>query len=165
MKTSARPMPRITDESFIVRLTARIRKTNGCWLWTGPTSPAGYGYQWLIGNGLVLVHRASWAIWRGGLRAGDVVCHKCDVPACVNPSHLFVGTQGDNMKDCARKGRIRLPMLSGHLHPMAKLSTSAVESARQRAAAGESNAAIARSLGVSRTAISRLVLRKSWNNN
>jgi hypothetical protein len=53
----------------------------------------------------VFAHRLSWVFHRGPIPPGMVICHRCDTPACINPDHLFVGTQSDNIRDCMRKGR------------------------------------------------------------
>lgn len=78
-----------------------------CWVWTGSNDGKGYG-QISAGAGRspIKAHRLSWEIHNGQIPAGMVICHRCDNPKCVNPSHLFVGTQKDNMVDCATKNRL-----------------------------------------------------------
>lgn len=80
----------------------------GCWLWERAVLPAGYGLFGMRGRKgrrMFLAHRVSWELHNGPIPEGLVVCHKCDVPSCVNPDHLFIGTASDNQKDCFRKGR------------------------------------------------------------
>ena len=80
----------------------RITFGDGCWLWKGKPGSGGYG-SWKHGQ----AHRASWEFYRGPIPAGLQVCHRCDVPLCVNPDHLFIGTQSDNIQDMYAKGRGR----------------------------------------------------------
>lgn len=73
---------------------------SGCWLWMGVIHASGYGHY----NGKK-AHRLSWELHNGSIPDGMCICHKCDVPSCVNPNHLFLGTQGDNVRDAWTKGR------------------------------------------------------------
>lgn len=87
----------------------RIRKDeDGCWRWTGATSPDGYGKWRDRGTRKILsAHRLMYEMEVGPIPPGMVVMHTCDCPPCVNPAHLRVGTQQDNLRDMASKGRHR----------------------------------------------------------
>lgn len=77
---------------------------SGCWLWLGGVMGRGYGrFNWKPANNYT--HRASWMLYRGDIPKKMDVCHSCDVPWCVNPDHLFVGTRQDNIRDMMTKGR------------------------------------------------------------
>lgn len=77
---------------------------SGCWLWIGAAFNHGYG-QMRINGKIKSAHRASWEIHNGDIPNDLFVCHKCDVKLCVNPDHLFLGTNSDNMKDMNDKKR------------------------------------------------------------
>lgn len=89
------------------RLWARVeRKTSGCWEWTGARSNFGYGQLWIDGVRWT-AHRLAYVIESGQpVAAGMFVCHRCDNPPCCNPAHLFIGTNSDNIRDAASKGRL-----------------------------------------------------------
>jgi hypothetical protein len=85
---------------------------NGCWIWTGKVQSKGYGElstgSWKTSNRVVYrAHRLSYLIHVGDIPEGMHVCHTCDVRLCVNPDHLWVGTNHDNVLDCHAKGRRR----------------------------------------------------------
>lgn len=79
----------------------RVMKSDGCWEWTGPRNPDGYGKV----SSLVKAHRLSWEMCNGVVPSGLHVLHTCDNRACVRPDHLFLGTHQDNMRDREAKGR------------------------------------------------------------
>jgi len=93
-------------KNFIDRV--KINESNGCWEFTGALRN-GYGTI-KIKNKLYLAHRISWELNFGIIPIGLFVLHKCDNRKCVNPDHLFLGTQKDNMKDAFSKGRIKIPI-------------------------------------------------------
>ena len=76
----------------------------GCWLWEGCTVKGGYGLAELLGKRMT-AHRISYAAFNNGIPDGLDVLHKCDVPSCVNPLHLYDGTDQDNTNDKIERGR------------------------------------------------------------
>jgi hypothetical protein len=88
------------------RFWSKVQRSDGCWLWTGASTWQGYGLIHHHGRrGMVSVHRLSWTIANGGIPAGLQVLHRCDNPPCVNPDHLWLGTNADNIADKLAKGR------------------------------------------------------------
>lgn len=78
-----------------------------CWTWMGSKDGSGYGrIKDDRGKSPLKAYRLSWEMHNRPLKDGEVVCHRCDNPSCVNPDHLFVGTQRDNMRDASNKGRL-----------------------------------------------------------
>lgn len=132
----------------------------GCWLWTGCSFHYGHGAFSVAGKNLK-AHRVSWFICTGNDPLDLCVCHKCDTPACVNPDHLFLGTQRDNTHDMFAKGRANIPY--GDHHPNAKLTSDRVVEIRRRLAAGETHEKISASFNVTKGLISQIHRRKIWN--
>lgn len=131
-----------------------------CWEWRGVKNNKGYGF--IGAPARVYAHRLSYEQFVGPIPEGLFVCHHCDNPGCVRPSHLFVGTQKDNMADCSRKGRTTGGSLPGERNPFAKLTEGRVHAARQRLASGEMVTSIARDFGVSIGTISHIKNGRSW---
>ncbi|MFF6966284.1 HNH endonuclease signature motif containing protein [Streptomyces anthocyanicus] len=87
------------------RFWLRVERAEGCWNWQGARSDTGYGHLASDEGPEVLAHRFSYQLHGGVISEGMVVCHRCDNPACVNPDHLFLGSQRDNVHDMISKGR------------------------------------------------------------
>lgn len=112
------------------RFLANIKSSSNdeCWIWSGYKNPAGYGHS-SIKHKTIYAHRLSYMLFVGQIPDNYKVCHKCDNPSCVNPAHLFVGTQLDNIRDRDKKSRKTWP--TGESNPNAKLTDSEVSEIRK----------------------------------
>jgi len=134
----------------------------GCWIWTGPQNELGYG-KIMKGRKYLKAHRLSYEEFVGPIPDGMFVCHKCDTPECINPKHLFLGTQKDNMADCARKGRVVVPR--GEAAGRAMLTEEAVKAIRAeyvKGKRGHGYPALAAKYGVGASTIQAVIERRSW---
>jgi len=137
------------------RFWANVVKTESCWEWTGGRTYQGYGKVWHDGR-TVGAHRVSAML--AGMDVEDkFVCHTCDNKSCVNPDHLFVGTNKDNQDDMARKQR----GYDHRRHWNTKLTEAQVVEIKQRRAAGEGLVSIAKDYGVSHVHVSLIARGKS----
>lgn len=142
------------------RFDRQVKKSGGCWLWAAATDKNGYGIfrATVAGVEHKRAHRASWALSTGQvLAAGDIICHKCDNPRCVNPEHLFVGTHLDNMRDKIAKGRARVAVGTATGH-----AVLTEEQARSVLADPRPYAQIAADYGITASTVGSLKQRKSW---
>ncbi len=131
-----------------------------CWLWQGYIDAGGHG-RFAGPDNIVLAHRYSYFLHNGWLPPsadGGMVCHTCDVKACVNPAHLYAGDQSTNMRDVVERGRQK----RGEQNHAAKLTTAAVIDIRRRVAEGETRKALADEYGVTATMVGYIVNRHKW---
>jgi hypothetical protein len=132
--------------------------TSGCWLWQGLLRADGYGAA-LFAGAKRRAHRVAWMLFRGEIAPGLVVCHKCDVRACVNPEYLFLGTPADNAQDMVAKGRT----LRGEEHISAKLTAQQVSRIKTMLAEDRMHVSeIAREFGVAYSTIQAIKTGKRW---
>lgn len=139
---------------------------NGCWMWIGSvilggkrSSSFAYG-QWRNGKGEhELAHRAAYRMFVGPIPVGLGVLHRCDIPRCVNPAHLFVGTHRDNMADMWSKGRATPGVSRGESHGMSKLTEEVIREIRS---SKENGPEIAKRLGISTTNVYDIRNRRLW---
>lgn len=153
-------LPRGSTPAQRIEFLSIPEPNSGCLLWLGTVSDSGYGRLKIGSQTPQPAHRVAWEIANGPVPAGMHVCHKCDVPACVNPRHLFLGTHDDNMADKKRKGRCGHPGdRRGALNPGAKLTESDV---RAILVDDRIQSAIAEAYGVRPSTIAMIKAGRTW---
>lgn len=154
--TSKSPIERIEERTIPCPAT-------GCLLWTARISGDGYGRIGFKGKNW-RAHRLMWTLVNGPIPDSMKVCHKCDVPSCVNPDHLFLGTHLENMADMRAKGRNRKS--SGPPRPRNKGVGRIVklnpEKVRYILRDHRPNQALAKELGVSPRLVGQVRKREIW---
>ena len=182
----------IAERRFWLAVDCSRTGVGECWPWMGMRggrTSTKYGHVKINGQD-VGAHRVAWELAFGPIPPGLFVCHRCDNPPCCKPSHLFLGTAGDNNRDSASKGRKitgdnhyartqperlargnrngsrarpdRVPR--GEAHGRAKLATASVISIRALHATGVlTQAGLAARFGIGQQAVSRVLSRQSWN--
>jgi hypothetical protein len=148
------------------RFWSRCRKTDGCWEWQAPCDSKGYGRFCWDGKP-IRASRMAWLLTHGTIPSGKCVCHSCDNRKCVRPSHLWLGTNRENLQDCARKGRHKFQRYPetiprGEQRLTAKLTDAAVIEIRQLRATGMQTKALAERFGVDKSNVRRIVRGETW---
>lgn len=147
------------DGKAAERFWAKVNKTNDCWLWTA-CKVSGYGAFGMNGTHYK-AHRVSFIMHNGDIPEGYDVCHSCDNPLCVNPHHLFAGTEADNMRDMKNKNRNNSCKGEGNAH--AKLKEQDVITIRNEyAKGGATTRELASRYGVTSSTISAITRRLKW---
>lgn len=142
------------------RFWDKVNKTDTCWYWLAYTNIKGYG-QFKFNGTMRTTHRVSYELVHGTIPAGLLVCHKCDNPSCVNPAHLFLGTNDDNMKDMVNKNRSHKP--TGSINPKAKLVESDVIEIRNMYKTGRyTQLEIAKLYCISQPTVKDITKRQTW---
>lgn len=138
---------------------SRVAKGDGCWLWLGSKNQYGYGRY-----SAAYAHRIAWALTHGFMPGALSVLHRCDNPPCVNPEHLFLGMQADNMRDCVEKGRLNVSgnPPRGEAQHMAKLSDVCIGPMVSCYRAGVEMPTLSRWFGVSHGAVYAACARRTW---
>ncbi len=169
----AKPIPYATDRSirlFFRHVRISPCHDDGCWLWVGKTNGCGYG-QYVIDKKPYPAHRYSWAIVNGDPDRNLLVCHRCDNPSCVNPGHMFLGTDADNLRDAKNKGRMRgnpnlyrkrLACQVGMLNHNNRLTEGQVMEIRELYRLGNGRTDLAKQFSISSAQIIRIVRRVQW---
>lgn len=170
-RTTPKKRPGPPRQPTGLRFWSHVDNSGECWLWIGAHTRNGYGSAHAPGHGgkTLLAHRVAWELTYGPIPDGMNVCHNCpagDRPDCVNPAHLFLGSQAENIHDMIGKQR-QAPGAAkarvGRANGRAVLTESAIREIRARAASGHVNtSALAREYRVSDATINRIVERRSW---
>lgn len=156
----------LDDNDYIERFWRKvsIESLDGCWNWMAHKNHDGYGVSKLKINGkwsVIFAHRVSYYLYYGVFIEGDNRClHKCDNPSCVNPNHLFIGTQGDNVRDMHSKNRQVTP--KGSASGMSKLNESQVIEIKEMLEMGVSAKHISEKFGVCKNNIYSIKNGKTW---
>jgi hypothetical protein len=143
---------------FAERFWPKVNKTKTCWLWTAGTMGAGYGSFAVARSKSDYAHRVSWNMAYGEIPTGMKVLHECDNPACVRPSHLFLGTSKDNTQDAVAKGRLA----KGERHGRAKLSEREAIEILRMVFSGHLHKHVAARFGLSRQHVSDIAGGRKW---
>lgn len=170
----------VTQERLKAKFFASIdqcESIENCWNWTGPLQAKRYARLAVGTSGgpnffFEMGHRFSWRIHCGEIPDGMQINHRCDNPKCVNPHHLFLGTQMDNMRDKIAKGRAscgekhsvatKLKTPRGSRNAAAKLTEADIPQVLHLANKGETQRNIAARFGVTKNAIGQILRGESW---
>ncbi len=155
-----------TEERFWPKVYRR--GSDECWPWVASFNPAGYGQMAMrCQNGKwrpITAHRISWELAHGPIPEGGkpphgmCVCHRCDNRACVNPAHLFLADQPENVADCVRKERHN----RGSINGQAKLTEEQVSDIKGRLRLGERQRHLAAEFGVHQTTVHHIAVGACW---
>jgi hypothetical protein len=141
------------------RFWEKVDQTSSCWEWTASRYHDGYGRFQLDGKSQS-AHRVSWTLANGPIPDGECVLHTCDNPPCVRPSHLFLGTQQDNVDDMGAKGRKH--DTSGAANPSAKITEEQARDIHRRASEGQPHKLIGKLHGLSRQQVGAIASGRHW---
>lgn len=151
----------ITSSLKVKFLNSYTESGRGCWPWSAYRNEHGYGRLTMSRQGKsksYLASRIAYVLFQGDISTGEVVCHTCDNPACVNPKHLFLASQKDNIADCVRKKRNARGSTNGN----SKLTRTQVDYARAKAALGFPRGIIEKELRVAKTTLQKILVRDTW---
>jgi hypothetical protein len=146
-----------TQERFLKKVYPE--PNTGCWLWGGFFDKKGYGRVFYPRLKIASPHRLSYLLYKGEFDRSLLVCHSCDNPACVNPDHLFLGTNQDNIDDRNKKGR----SAKGVNCASSKVTPEQVLEMRIIYDSGEMNTVqIGKKFGINSQQVGKIVNRKAW---
>jgi len=175
-------IPKAKDKQCCIecKILGNIKKNNDCWEWGLAYGRGGYG-KIIYEKKTCIAHRISYEIFIGKFDLSLQVCHKCDNPKCVNPDHLFLGNQKENVEDCIRKNRRNTAKgwfhkpetkllfkdrkrgdVKGEKHPMKKLDNEKIITIKNMYDMGYTQKEIAKQFDVDQSCISYIVRGKRW---
>lgn len=158
-----RSTPELSEERFWAKVDKRTDEE--CWNWMGFKTKAGYG-QLTVCQQLLYAHRFSWELKNGKVPEGRYLCHKCDNPSCVNPEHLYAGTQKDNMKDMSIRKRFSHPettLAHGARNGNAKLTEEEVRKIRNEYVPYKvTQRRLAEKFNISEATVKKIIAGKLW---
>ncbi len=159
---SSDPTTQGSIPDYAARFWLKVEKTDTCWLWTDKHNRGGYGWVY-AGKSFHtnLAHRISYILTNGPIPKNLHVLHHCDNPPCVNPAHLFLGTQADNNRDMYAKGRAARISARGERSPRARLTSTQVLAIFNDHTSRTCD--LAREYGVSWTCIGHIRDGRSWS--
>lgn len=151
--------------SITERFMKYVQKSDSpdeCWEWIGANNGNGYG-KFSIDNKMFFAHRVSYMLFVGHIPDGMLVCHSCDNEKCVNPSHLWLGTNRDNTNDKMKKNRqSHHTGVKGENHWSHKLTEQNIYQIREMIEQGYTHQIIADFFRIDKTTISCIKRGKSW---
>lgn len=151
---------------LVIRFWSKVEITKGHWLWTASlrrglvsgsksyNSHGGFRYH----RKIEYAHRIAWEITAGKIPENMSVCHRCDIPICVRPSHLFIGSSKDNIRDMLEKNR----QARGANVGTSKLIDNDIMAIKQLFDLGTRYNDLARKFGVSHRQIRRIIIGENW---
>jgi hypothetical protein len=148
------------NKTIAERFMEHVNKTPSCWIWTASTDRDGYGHMWVDGK-LIPTHRLAYLLFVGDIQNNFYVLHSCDNPICVNPNHLFLGSQTDNMQDMIKKNRI--PPRSGENNGRSKITQKQAVEIKEKYSTGKfTQAQLSDEYGISKSAIAYITRCEHW---
>jgi len=147
-------------ERFWPKVATTDNNEDACWPWKASLRSSGYGQFYFRGRP-TNASRVAYELAYGPVPAGMDVCHRCDNPPCVRPSHLFIGTRRENMFDAKRKGRLRAPR--GEANPKAKITAVQVAAIRaEYAAGGATHRSLGAKYGLNHSTVGDILRGQCW---
>lgn len=150
--------PRRLMADMFVLFNRVVENSSGCHIWKGASNKLGYGVVRYRGKRWA-THRLAWKLANNKNPGKMFVLHSCDNPRCVNPKHLSIGTQLDNVRDCISKGRRPVNRVIGSSNARTKLTPSLVKLIRK---SKESRRKLGKEIGVDQATIRAVVYRRTW---